>query len=341
MPRRAGSELPWVALATAVVRGTHEPSLRAALDLGLDCCAFGGRLALMAGWMTGAAPDGIVRGPHVAAFLERGSQWVGADGAWAAALVRYDFFSAQGEDLHVGPALLDAGWRVSGANLRARITEADRLRARRAGGSAPGSSGPAPVPAPVAVAVDVSEVASNVVALPRAPSPQPQELPLGDTATLAQQGAARAPRAKAARQGKATPAEPSPFREAVAALCAVFAEVRGAAYLWDGGKDGKALNWLLYGADKPSDDVVAAGPVRPVQEVADLFTRALRHTGYPSVSTVHELRHNANRFVGTTSAASRGTTRAEDYAASHAAAPTGIVSDEELAHLARRTGAHP
>jgi hypothetical protein len=31
------------------VRGTHEPSLRAALDLGIDTCAFGGRLSLMMG----------------------------------------------------------------------------------------------------------------------------------------------------------------------------------------------------------------------------------------------------------------------------------------------------
>ena len=145
MPRRAGSELPWTALATAVVRGQHEPSLRAALDLGLDCCAFGGRLALMCGWMSSAAPDGVVRGPHVTAFLERGSQWIGPPGAWAAALVRYDFFAVQGEDLHVGAALLDAGWRVSGANLRARVVEADRIRAKRAQPPtpAPGISGPA------------------------------------------------------------------------------------------------------------------------------------------------------------------------------------------------------
>jgi hypothetical protein len=36
--------------------------------------------------------------------------------------MRYDFFGCVGEDLHVGPARMDAGWRVGGQPARASLT---------------------------------------------------------------------------------------------------------------------------------------------------------------------------------------------------------------------------
>jgi hypothetical protein len=80
----------------------------------------------------------------------------------------------------------------------------------------------------------------------------------------------------------------SAFREATAALVAIFAQEVGAKYGWSGGKDGEALSWCLQQGD--------------VTEVTTRWRRGLRAPpGWLQVRTVAQLRQKWNDLATPTS----------------------------------------
>ena len=109
-------------------------------------------------------------------------------------------------------------------------------------------------------------------------------------------------RAPAPKQAELVPPPPDPrHAPLVARLTEIFISVRGKKYPFSG-RDAKAISSLLALAD-PEDLEVA-------------WERALRHVGYPSVSSLSELQTNLATFIGKGPGGLKGDWRSQqgDYA---------------------------
>jgi hypothetical protein len=183
-------------------------------------------------------------------------------------------------------ALPVAGYRIKGAKDRILRGKAGR----RAGGLASAKNlrraATQPSNTPAGAGREPEDQPGSSLTHSRLPADQHSAISIQPSAV--EDPPRRASRARAASRPPLelvaqAPAEPSAWTTLIAELVAIFAKLKGGAKYEFSGQDAKALKTLLE--SQGAEAIKAA------------WTRALQHTGFPSVATIHELARHFNHFT--------------------------------------------
>lgn len=193
-------------------------------------------------------------------------------------------FGIERIDLRI-EALIDAGFltpegdtfRVRGAEKYLRIREGNSRGGHAAKGNLRKGHKPGPKPGPK----PEGEPGTEPEATREGAGGEPGNLP-GSIPALTPSTEHRAPNTTTKDAGSATP-DPR-HRPLIGTLTAAFAELRGSKYPFQQ-RDAKTVQRLLALAEPVAIDAA--------------WRRALKHQGYPTVSTLQELEKHLARFLGT------------------------------------------
>lgn len=108
----------------------------------------------------------------------------------------------------------------------------------------------------------------------------------------------RAPKDLKTAPGPKDPSPTPPLRRALSdALCEIFQVERRTPYVWQGAKDGVALDWLLKAV--------------PPEEIRARWSRGLKATGWQQVATIAQLRSKWNDLAPSPTDIAGGSTLAD------------------------------